>query len=208
MCGRLQRVGSEVMAGRHSMANELAGREIVLGVSGGIAAFKAAAVASMLVQEGAGVTAVLTRNARRFIGAATFAALTGRPVATRSFDRAFPLGAHIELASRAEVVVVAPATADLLAKAATGAADDLLATLLLCAPCPVLLAPAMNAAMWSKPAVQRNVEQLAADGVRIIAPGSGWLSCRQHGAGRMAEPDEIVREIRAALTMPPPPSTR
>lgn len=190
------------------MANAAEGREIVLGVSGGIAAYKAAALASLLVQEGFGVTAVLTRNARRFVGAATFAALTGRPVAWRSFDpAAFPLGAHIELAARADLVVVAPATADLLAKAAAGAADDLLGTLLLCAECPVLMAPAMNAAMWSKPAVQRNVERLAADDVTIIQPGSGWLSCRQRGPGRMAEPEHIVREIRAALATRTPGAT-
>jgi len=176
------------------------GREIVLGVSGGIAAYKAAALASLLVQRGAGVTAVLTRNARRFIGPATFAALTGRPVASRSFDpSAFPLGAHIELAARAELVVVAPATAAFLATAAAGAADDLLTTLLLCAECPVLVAPAMNAAMWAKPAVQRNVERLAADGLEIVPPGTGWLSCRQQGAGRMAEPEEIAAAIEAAV---------
>jgi len=178
----------------------LEGREIVLGVSGGIAAYKAAMLASALVQDGAGVTAVLTRNARRFVGAATFAALTGRPVASRSFDpAAFPLGAHIELAARADLVVVAPATADLLAKAAAGAADDLLTTLLLCAECPVLVAPAMNSAMWAKAAVQRNVARLAADGLRIVEPKTGWLSCRQHGAGRMAEPEEIAAAIVAAL---------
>jgi phosphopantothenoylcysteine decarboxylase/phosphopantothenate--cysteine ligase len=178
----------------------LEGREIVLGVGGGIAAYKAAMLTSMLVQRGAGVTAVLTRNARRFVGVATFAALTGRPVASRSFDQAaFPLGAHIELAARADLLVVAPATADLLAKAAAGAADDLLTTLLLCAECPVLIAPAMNAAMWAKPAVQRNVDRLAADGAVIVPPGSGWLSCRQHGAGRMAEPEEIATRITATL---------
>ncbi len=172
----------------------------MLGVSGGIAAYKAAALASLLVQRGAGVTAVLTRNARRFIGPATFAALTGRPVASRSFDpAAFPLGAHIELAARADLVVVAPATAAFLARAAAGAADDLLTTLLLCAECPVLVAPAMNAAMWAKPAVQRNVERLAADGLEIVPPGTGWLSCRQQGAGRMAEPEEIAAAIEAAV---------
>jgi phosphopantothenoylcysteine decarboxylase/phosphopantothenate--cysteine ligase len=178
----------------------LEGREIVLGVSGGIAAYKAAALASLLVQQGAGVTAVLSPNARRFVGAATFAALTGRPVATKSFaPAAFPLGAHIELAARADLVIVAPASADLLAKAAAGAADDLLTTLLLCAECPVLVAPAMNAAMWTKPAVQRNVAQLAADGLTIIQPGTGWLSCRQSGTGRMAEPEEIGRIIAETL---------
>ena len=178
----------------------LVGREIVVGVSAGIAAYKAAALTSLLVQQGAGVTAVLTRNARKFIGAATFAALTGRPVATRGFDpAAHPLGAHIELAARADCVVVAPASADFLAKAAHGMADDLLTTLLLCADCPVILAPAMNAAMWQHPAVQRNVAQVAADGARIVPPGSGWLSCRQSGVGRMAEPAEIAAVIRAVL---------
>jgi len=178
-------------------------REIVLGVTGGIAAYKAAALASALVQDGAAVTAVLTRNARRFVGPATFAALTGRPVATRSFDAAYPLGPHIELAGRADVVVVAPASADFLAKAAAGAADDLLTTLVLCAECPVLVAPAMNAAMWEKPAVKRNVDRLAADGVVIVPPGSGWLSCRQRGTGRMAEPAEIMAAIRATLAARP-----
>jgi phosphopantothenoylcysteine decarboxylase/phosphopantothenate--cysteine ligase len=178
----------------------LEGREIIIGVSGGIAAYKAAALTSLLVQEGAGVTAVLTRNALRFIGRATFAALTGRPAVTRGFDPGtHPLGAHIELAARAVLVVVAPASADLLAKAAAGAADDLLTTLLLCAECPVLMAPAMNAAMWAKAAVQRNVRQLADDGVQIVPPGTGWLSCRKQGAGRMAEPAEIAAAITAAL---------
>jgi len=180
------------------------GREIILGVSGGIAAYKAAALTSLLVQQGAGVTAVLTRNAKRFVGVATFAALTGRPVAMRSFDpAAHPLGAHIELAARADLVVVAPASADVLAKVAGGAADDLLTTLLLCAECPVVMAPAMNSAMWAKPAVQRNVRQIAADGVRIVQPGTGWLSCRQQGAGRMAEPEEIVMAIRDLLATVP-----
>ena len=180
------------------------GPEIVVGVSGGIAAYKAAALTSLLVQDGAQVTAVLTRNSRRFIGAATFAALTGRPVASRSFDpAAFPLGAHIELAAKADLVIVAPATADLLAKAAGGVADDLLTTLLLCAECPVLYAPAMNAAMWEKPAVQRNVQQVAADGGIIVQPGTGWLSCRRQGTGRMAEPEEIAAVIRTTLAAGP-----
>lgn len=174
----------------------LDGREIVLGVSAGIAAYKAAALTSLLVQRGAGVTVVMTRDARRFVGAATFAALSGRPVATRGFDPGNrPLGAHIELAARAECVVVAPSTADLLARAAHGLADDLLTTLLLCAECPVIHAPAMNAAMWAKPVVQRNVARLVEDGATIVPPGTGWLSCRQSGAGRMAEPEQIAAAI-------------
>jgi len=171
-------------------------REIVVAVGGGNAAYKAAALTSSLVQAGAGVSVVLTRNAQKFVGAATFAALTSRPVAHRSFDPGrFPLGAHIELAQRADLVVVAPATADVLAKAACGLADDLLSTLLLCAECPVMMAPAMNAAMWAKSAVQRNANQLTTDGVEIIAPEEGWLSCRQTGTGRMAEPETIFAAI-------------
>jgi phosphopantothenoylcysteine decarboxylase len=182
------------------MPSPVTDREIVVAVGGGIAAYKAAALTSCLVQRQARVSAVLTANARRFIGVATFAALTGRPVATKSFDPGrFPLGAHIELAQRADLIVVAPATADVLAKAAQGIANDLLSTLLLCAECPVLVAPAMNAAMWAKPAVQRNVEQLVHDGLTIIPPEEGWLSCRQSGSGRMAEPDTITTAIEAAL---------
>lgn len=183
----------------------LAGREIVLGVSAGIAAYKAAALTSLLVQRGAGVSVVLTRQARRFVGAATFAALSGRPVATRSFDpAAFPLGAHIELAARADCIVVAPSTADLLARAAAGIADDLLATLLLCAECPVIHAPAMNTSMWEKPAVQRNVARVTDDGATIVAPATGWLSCRRQGAGRMAEPEEIAATVARVLAGAPP----
>ena len=163
----------------------LEGREIIVGVSGGIAAYKAAALTSLLVQQGAGVTAVLTRNARRFVGAATFAALTARPVATRSFDPSVlsARGAHRTgcpaptwWSWRRPRPILSP-------RWRVGAADDLLTTLLLCAECPVVMAPAMNSAMWAKPSVQRNVRQVAADGVQIIQPGTGWLSCRQQGAG-------------------------
>ena len=182
------------------MSNPLADREIVIAVGGGIAAYKVAAMTSRLVQRSAHVSVVMTRNSRKFIGGATFAALTGRPVASRSFDpNNFPLGAHIELAERAELVVVAPATADILAKAATGLADDLVSTLLLCATCPILMAPAMNAAMWEKPAVQRNISRLKEDGIGFIEPTSGWLSCRQTGTGRMAEPETITAAIEIAF---------
>lgn len=178
----------------------LAGSEIVVGVTGGVAAFKTAALVSRLVQDGAAVTVVMTEAACRFVGPATFEALTGRPVYRTMFDNAeFPLGAHIGLAERAKLLVVAPATADFLAKIAVGAADDLLSTLYLAFTVPVLVAPAMNTAMWSKPAVQRNIEQLRADGVRFVDPGTGWLSCRQVGAGRMAEPDVIRAAIDSLL---------
>jgi len=174
-------------------------REVVLAVTGGIAAYKSAMLASKLVQSGVGVTAVLTEAATAFVGEATFAALTGRPVARRVFDPTYPLGAHIELAQRAQLLIVAPATADFLAKAAHAMADDLLSTLYLCFTGPVLFAPAMNSEMWGKPAMQRNAAQLRSDGVKFVDPGEGWLSCRQSGAGRMAEPDAILAAINALL---------
>jgi phosphopantothenoylcysteine decarboxylase/phosphopantothenate--cysteine ligase len=178
----------------------LAGTEIVVGVTGGIAAFKTAAMVSKLVQDGARVTVVMTNAATKFVGPATFEALTGRPAYRSGFDNAeFPLGAHIGLAERAKLLVVAPATADFLAKAALGLADDLLSTLYLAFSGPVLLAPAMNTAMWAKAAVQRNVAQLRADGVHFVDPGEGWLSCRQVGTGRMAEPDAIRAAIEKLL---------
>jgi phosphopantothenoylcysteine decarboxylase len=174
--------------------------EILIGVTGGIAAYKAAALVSDLVQSGVGVTVVMTRAAEKFIGRATFAALTGRPVATRSFEsHDYPLGAHIELARQAELLCVAPATANFLAKAAHGIADDLLSTLLLSFTSKVLMAPAMNKEMWAKPVVQRNVAQLVEDGVQMIGPGDGWQSCRERGLGRMSEAAEIAAAIRAAL---------
>lgn len=176
--------------------------EIVVGVCGGIAAYKTAFLVSKLAQHGYGVTAVLTSAARQFIGSATFAALTGRPVATRMFaSQAFPLGAHIELAERAKLFVIAPATARFMAQAAQGDAADLLSTLYLCCRAPVLIAPAMNSRMWEQPAVQRNVNQLKTDGVHVIDPESGWLSCRQHGAGRMAEPEAILAQIEKILPL-------
>jgi len=182
----------------------MTGHEIVVGVTGGIAAFKTAALVSQLVQGGVGVTIVMTSAAERFIGAATFAALTGRPVARETFDESqYPLGAHVELAERAELLVVAPASADFLAKAAHGRADDLLSTLYLAFSGRVLMAPAMNTAMWEKAAVQRNITQLRADGVQFVDPGSGWLSCRQVGAGRMAEPEAVLAAIRGLLDKGP-----
>lgn len=175
------------------------GRELLIGVSGGIAAFKTAALVSKLVQAGANVTVAMTPAAQRFVGADTFAALTGRPVALDLFDPSYPLGAHIELAERAELFCIAPATANMLARLATGMADDLLSTLALCCTGPVLLAPAMNCEMWEKPPVQRNLATLRDDGFRIVDPQEGWLSCRKRGVGRMAEPATIQAAIDAAF---------
>lgn len=178
-------------------------REIIVGVTGGIAAYKTAAIVSDLVQSGLGVTVVMTANARRFVGPATFRALTGRPVADRSFEQEdHPLGPHIELARKAELLCVAPATANFLAKAALGVADDLLSTMVLSFSGPLLIAPAMNTEMWNKPAVQRNLQQVIDDGAVIVQPHAGWLSCRDRGVGRMADPEDVAAAIRRLLDKP------
>jgi phosphopantothenoylcysteine decarboxylase len=175
------------------------GRELVIGVTGGIAAYKTAMLVSGLVQQGAGVSVVMTASAEKFIGRATFEALTGRPVRRDVFDEpGMPLGPHIALAE-AELLCVAPATANFLAKAAHGQADDLLSTLTLAFTGRILLAPAMNCDMWNKPAVQRNVAQLRDDGMLIVDPEEGWLSCRKRGLGRMAAPETIQERISEAL---------
>lgn len=176
------------------------GREILLGVTGGIAAYKVADLASKLIQRGDRVSVVMTSAAEKFVGRTTFQALTGRPVYVEMFEpQEHFIGEHIGLTRRAEILVVAPASADFLARAAQGMANDLLTTLLLATTTPVLMAPAMNCDMWAKPAVQRNVRQLREDGIEFVDPGSGWLSCGQVGAGRMAEPGEILGRIDEVL---------
>ena len=173
------------------------GRELLIGVTGGIAAYKTATLVSRLVQAGAGVTVVMTRSATQLVGPKTFEALTGRPVSTSVFGRrAHP---HIELAQKADLFCIAPATANILAKAACGLADDLMSTLLLSFDGPVLMVPAMNTLMWQKPAVQRNVAQLRADGITFIDPEEGYLSCGMRGPGRMAEPEKIFQVIQKAI---------
>ena len=171
-------------------------KRILLGVGGGIAAYKAATLVSRLAQRGHQVQVAMTPAAAAFIGPSTLAALSGRPVASEMFaPQQWPLGPHIELAAEVDLMVVAPATADLMARFALGLADNLVASLYLQRECPVMVAPAMSASMWAKPSVQRNVDQLRADGVQIIGPEEGWLSCRQKGAGRMAEPETILQAI-------------
>lgn len=183
--------------------SSLTGRELIIGVSGGIAAYKTAALVSQLAQSGANVSVVMTVAAREFVGPATFAALSGRPVLEKVFDESqSPLGAHIDLARRGELLCIAPATANVLAKAAGGMADDLLSTLMLSFTGPILLAPAMNCEMWDKPSVQRNVAQLRQDGVHFVDPEEGWLSCRTRGVGRMAAPEKIFAAIEQLLVKP------
>lgn len=174
--------------------------EILIGVSAGVSAYKTASLVSRLAQDGHGVSVVMTPTAEKFVGRATFSALSGRRVVADSFDmQDHPLGPHIELARQADLVCVAPVTADLLAKLAQGHADDLLTTMLLAFEGPLLLAPAMNREMWAKPAVQRNLKTVSEDGAHVIQPGTGWQSCREVGTGRMAEAEEIHSAIDSIL---------
>lgn len=188
------------MAAPNVNLETLKGREILVGVTGGIAAYKTAHLVLRLVQAGAGVTVVMTANAARFVGPLTFRALTGRPVHTDMW--ATPEGhhaAHVALADRAEVAVVAPATANVLGKLAGGLADDLLSTVLLAIDVPLIVAPAMNGRMWAHPAVQANVGRLRERGVRFVGPEEGYLACGEVGPGRMAETETILADIVAVL---------
>jgi phosphopantothenoylcysteine decarboxylase / phosphopantothenate---cysteine ligase len=176
---------------------------VVLGVGGGIAAYKSAEVVRALQQRGHDVQVVMTRAAQEFIQPLTFAALTGRPVITGLFSQGNPEETlssaveHIAVAQDNEAFVVAPATADLLAKFAYGLANDFLSTLYLAFTGPVLLAPSMNTAMWQHSATQENLDRLRARGCRIVAPDEGWLACGTIGAGRLAEPSEIAEAVDA-----------
>ncbi|MFI5380321.1 MAG: flavoprotein [Tepidisphaerales bacterium] len=174
----------------------LAGKEIVVAVCGGIAAYKVADAVSKLVQRGAGVTVVMTESATRFVGPLTFQALSGRPVRTSTWD-ALESGdtQHIALTERASLMLVAPATANILAKTAAGICDDLVSTMICAAGCPVVFVPAMNARMWANPITQENVAKLVKLGYRMIGPEAGWLACRTIGEGRMAEAATIVEEV-------------
>ncbi len=164
---------------------------VVLGVSGGIAAYKACEVLRRLREAGHDVTVVPTENALRFVGETTFAALSGRPVASDVFTEASSIP-HVRLGREADLVVVAPATADLLARQAAGRADDLLTNVLLTATCPVLVCPAMHTEMWLHPATQHNVSVLRDRGVVVLDPASGRLAGADSGVGRLPEPAEIV----------------
>ena len=180
---------------------ELQGKRIVLGVTGGIAAYKAAELVRLLGKEGVDVQVAMTGGAARFVTPTTFQALSGKPVFADQWDARMPNAmAHIDLSRQADLIVVAPASADFVARVAHGLADDLLATMVLARDCPLLLAPAMNRQMWENPATRRNVAQLAADGVHILGPASGEQACGEVGAGRMLEPEEIVEEVVAFFT--------
>ncbi|WP_298399125.1 bifunctional phosphopantothenoylcysteine decarboxylase/phosphopantothenate--cysteine ligase CoaBC [uncultured Azonexus sp.] len=175
---------------------ELNGKRIVLGVTGGIAAYKAAELLRLLVKQGAEVQVAMTEGATRFVTPTTFQALSGKPVYVDQWDARMPNAmAHIDLSRQADLIVVAPASADFMARIANGMADDLLATMVLARDCPLLLAPAMNRQMWENPATQRNVAQLVADGIGMVGPASGVQACGETGPGRMLEPEELLDAI-------------
>ena len=173
---------------------------VVLGVTGGIAAYKSAELVRLLIKDGVTVDVVLTDAGARFVTATTFQALSGRPVASSLWQSGVENAmGHVGLSRGADLILIAPATADFIAKIVHGRADDLLSTLCLARECPLLVAPAMNVQMWSNAATQRNVAQLKADGVSVLGPGSGELACLEYGDGRMLE----AEELQAALQTTP-----
>lgn len=178
----------------------LAGRRIVLGLTGGIACYKAATLCRELVRQGATVNVVMTDAAREFITPTTLQALSGHPVATSQWDtQASDAMAHIHLTRGADALLIAPCTANVIGKLAHGIADDLLTTLAIARACPLLVAPAMNVEMWEQAAVQRNVEQLKHDGISVLGPAPGEQACGEVGMGRMLEPEALVSAVIAQL---------
>ncbi len=175
-------------------------RRLLLGVTGGVAAYKVAELARLLQRNNVATQVAMTGAATRFVGPATFQALTGQPVVTDLWDASFPNHmAHIELSRGVDAILVAPATADFLAKLANGIADDVLSTTCLARNCPLLVAPAMNREMWDNAATQRNVARLRADGVTILGPAAGDQACGEVGMGRMMEPEDLLEAVLAFL---------
>ena len=184
----------------------LKGREIVVGVCGGIACYKVADVVSKLVQAGAGVTVAMTADAQKFVAPLTFQALTGRSVHTDIWATEDSGDVqHIKLTETADLMLVAPATATTIARVAAGLCDDLVSLLIAAAACPVVFAPAMNDRMWSNPIARRNVRTLKDFGYPFIGPEEGWLACRNVGAGRLSDPSTIVASVIEHLTVAPTP---
>jgi phosphopantothenoylcysteine synthetase/decarboxylase len=179
------------------------GRRVLVGITGGIAAYKTATVVSRLVQTGAEVTVAMTEGATRFVAPLTFQALSGRPVYTSPWEHIEAQDPqHIALADLTELAIVAPCTMDCMARLVAGRGDDVVSLILSAIDrrkTPVLLAPAMNSVMWSQPATQRNLASLQGDGYRIIGPDEGWQACRQVGPGRMSEPEAILEAAAGLL---------
>ena len=181
----------------------LEGKTVILGVTGSVAAFKAASLASMLVKQGAEVHVIMTRNATNFIHPITFESLTGRKCLVDTFDRNFEFQVeHVSLAKKADLLIVAPASANVIGKMANGIADDMLTTTALaCTTCPILVAPAMNTRMFENPIVQDNMKKLEAYGMRVIQPATGYLACGDTGAGKMPEPAYLLEQILYEIAM-------
>jgi phosphopantothenoylcysteine decarboxylase/phosphopantothenate--cysteine ligase len=179
------------------------GARLIVGLTGGIACYKVAQVVSRLVQAGHEVTCLMTESATRFVTPLTFQALSGRPVYTSVWEHVESHDPqHIALARDAALMLIAPATMDMLARLVHGRADDVVSLVAAAfdrSRKPLLIAPSMNEAMWSQPATQRNLDQLRADGCRIIDPTAGWQACRTEGVGRLAEPDTIIEAVVNAL---------
>ncbi len=173
---------------------------MIVAVSGGIAAYKACSVVSSLVQDGAEVTVAMTESATQFVGTATFQGLSGRAVLTSLWTTEHAHDPqHIRLTRDCDLFLIAPATANIIGKLANGICDDVVTTMAVAATCPMLLAPAMNDAMWNHPAVRGNVARLTEFGYAMVGPDEGWLACRSVGPGRMSDPDEIIRRVRELL---------
>ncbi|HEY2254113.1 MAG TPA: flavoprotein, partial [Variovorax sp.] len=182
---------------------ELAGKHIVLGLTGGVACYKSAELCRLLVKAGAAVQVVMTESATQFITPVTMQALSGRPVYVSQWDaRESNNMPHINLSREADAIVLAPASADFIARLVEGRSDELLSLLCLARPMervPLLIAPAMNREMWVHPATQRNLRQVDADGARVLGVGNGWQACGETGDGRMLEPQQLFEDIVAAF---------
>lgn len=182
---------------------DLQGKTIILGITGGVSAYKAAELTRLLKKAGARVRVVMTDAAKSFVGPATFQALSGEPVLTDLWHDEGDGMAHIHISRDADLILVAPATADFLAKLTIGRAEDLLSAVCLARSCPLYVAPAMNPEMWANPATARNVAQLRADGIDILGPEPGDMACGETGLGRMREPAELLSDLAASLAPGP-----
>ena len=181
----------------------LENKTVLLGVTGGIAAYKSASLASKLVKAGAEVRVIMTENATNFINPITFESLTGHKCVIDTFDRNFEFKVeHVALAQKADVIMIAPATANVMAKLAYGLADDMLTTTVLASKAPKIIAPAMNTGMYENPATQHNIEVLKDYGMEVITPASGYLACADVGAGKMPEPEDLYEHILRACAYP------
>lgn len=198
---------SPIMPSVDALRASVGGKRILVGVTGGIAAYKTATVVSRLAQAGAEVTVAMTPAATHFVTPLTFQALSGRPVYTSAWEHIESSDPqHVSLASAAACVLIAPCTMDCLAKLATGRTDDVVTLIVSAvdrAKTPVLLAPSMNKVMWGQKSTQRNVAQLAEDGFELVGPDEGWQACRQVGSGRMSEPEALLLSVARAAAMSP-----